>query len=259
MSETHGVTEGTIDLNADMGESAESLASGTDGELMRFITSANIACGGHSGDEQTMRGTIELAKRWNVAVGAHPSYPDRANFGRQEMAMPHSEIEASVREQIEALRDIAEASAVRLKHVKPHGALYHAANRDREVALAIGRAVSLVDAQLILIGQAGARCLKAWSALGLRTAGEAFADRAYEPDGTLRSRKLEGALLESPESAAKQAVEIAAHGRVSVAGGARLPISAETICIHSDTPSSPAIAQAVRKGLEAAGIQVRAI
>lgn len=259
MNEMRSMIERTIDLNADMGEFAESLASGTDGALMQFITSANIACGGHAGDEQTMRATIELAKRSNVAAGAHPSYPDRANFGRLEMAMPPGEVEAAVREQIEALAGIAKTCGAKLKHVKPHGALYHAANHDRAVALAIGRAVGLVDPRLILIGQAGANCLNVWSAAGLRTAGEAFADREYEPDGSLRSRKLEGALIESTEGAAKQAVEIAVHGGISVAGGARLRISAQTICIHSDTPSSAAIARAVRQGLEAAGIQVRAI
>jgi 5-oxoprolinase (ATP-hydrolysing) subunit A len=252
-------SERTIDLNADMGESIESLPSGTDRELMQFITSANIACGGHAGDEQTMRATLELAKEWNVAVGAHPSYPDRVNFGRLEMKMPTGEIEISVREQIEALSRVASSCGVKLKHVKPHGALYHAASHDREVGLAIGRAVRAVNVQLIMIGQAGSSCLETWRALGLRTAGEAFADRAYERDGKLRSRKLEGALIKSPEDAAKQSLDIALQGKVAASGGDLLTISAQTICIHSDTPSSPAIARAVRRALEGAGTHVRAM
>lgn len=259
MNEERSTGERAIDLNADMGESAESLAKGIDQVLMRFITSANIACGGHAGDEQTMRETVELAQQWNVAIGAHPGYPDRTNFGRVEMKISPREIELSVRGQIQALAQVAETCGAKLKHVKPHGALYHAANYDREVALAIGRAVSAVDSRMILVGQAGAMCLEAWRGLGLRIAGEAFADRAYERDGSLRSRKLQGALIEDPEDAAKQAVNIVAHGRVLTADGANLPISAQTICIHSDTPSSPAIARAVRLGLEGAGIKVRAI
>lgn len=249
----------SIDVNADMGESAESLASGADAELMQFITSANIACGAHAGDDHTMRGTIELARRSNVAVGAHPGYPDRANFGRVEMKMDPHEIEASVREQIQRLGRIATALGVQLKHVKPHGALYHAANHDRETALAIGRGALSIDPRIILVGQAGAACLRVWRSQGLRAAGEAFADRAYEPDGTLRSRKLAGALIESPQEAARQAVQIAADQIVTIPGSGRLSVAAETICIHSDTPSAPAIARAVKLGLKAAGIEVRTL
>jgi len=248
-----------IDLNADMGESPEAIANGADRELMRFITSANIACGGHAGDAHTMRATVELAKQAGVAVGAHPSYPDRANFGRVELKIPPTEIESSVRAQIRGLAAVAGNLGVTVKHVKPHGALYHATNHDREIALAIGRAIRHVDAQLIAIGQAGSNCLEVWRSLGLRTAGEAFADRAYEPDGKLRSRKLAGALIEAPSEAAKQAVSIARNRWVRSTSGSELLIAAQTICIHSDTPSSAKIAQAVRLELEAAGIQVQAI
>lgn len=251
--------KGAIDINADMGESAESLASGEDFELMRHITSANIACGGHAGNLQTMKRTLEFAKELRVAAGAHPGYPDRANFGRLELAIEAGELETSVREQITALARVGDELGVQLRHVKPHGALYHAANRDGEVALAIGRAVMAVDSKLLMVGQAGSPCLAAWRGLGLRCAEEAFADRTYERDGTLRQRKLVGALLEDPEQAARQALEIAVRQRVSLPDGSTMPLVARTLCIHSDTPGAAAIARAVSERLEAAGVQIRAM
>jgi UPF0271 protein len=235
------------------------LASGADFELMRHITSANIACGGHAGDAESMRHTIEFAKKLNVAIGAHPSYPDRANFGRTESVMDPQDLELCVREQILALRRVAEGFGARLAHVKPHGALYHAANRDREVARAIGRTVVSVDPGLILVGQAASPSLDVWRELGLRCAGEAFADRTYERDGTLRSRTLAGALLDDPERAGRQALDIAVDHRVTAADGFELAISADTICIHSDTPNAAAIARSVKEQLKAAGVQVQAL
>jgi UPF0271 protein len=251
------VNKDAIDLNADVGESTGSLASGADFELMRHITSASIACGGHAGNAQTMKRTLEFAKELRVAGGAHPGYPDRTNFGRVELAIEAGELETSVRGQISALARIGDELGVRLRHVKPHGALYHAANRDREVALAIGRAVMAVDSELLMVGQAGSPCLATWRSLGLRCVGEAFADRAYEQDGTLRQRKLPGALLEDPEQAARQALEIVVHQRVSLPDGSKMPLSAETLCIHSDTPGAAAIARTVSERLKAAGVQIR--
>lgn len=253
------VSKDAIDINADMGESTESLASGADFQLMRHITSASIACGGHAGDAQTMKRTLEFAKELGVAAGAHPSYPDRPNFGRVELAIDAGELETSVRGQIIALARVADGLGVRLRHVKPHGALYHAANRLREVALAIGRAVMAVESGLIMVGQAGSPCLATWRSLGLRCVGEAFADRAYERDGTLRQRTLRGALLEDPEQAARQALEIAVRQRVSLDGGSEIRVLAETLCIHSDTPGAAAIARAVSERLKAAGVQIRAM
>jgi len=253
------MTEISIDINADLGESEESLANGADFELMRYITSANVACGGHAGDEHTMRDTVAAAKKLNVAVGAHPGYPDRANFGRVESLLSLEEIEASVHEQIAALKKIASSLGMRLVHVKPHGALYHAANKQREVALAIGRAAKAIDPQLIMVGQAGSSALEAWRLMGLRSAAEAFADRAYEPDGTLRKRTLSGALLDDPVRAAEQALSIALrHGAIST-DGSEIPVEASTICIHSDTPGSVTIAKEVNQRLDAAGVKVRAL
>ena len=247
-----------IDINSDLGESPEALASGADFELMRYITSANVACGGHAGDESTMRQTVEAAKKLHVAVGAHPSYPDRENFGRLESPMAPAALESSVREQIAALAAVAKQFGVRLVHVKPHGALYHATNKDREIALAVGRAVQAVDPQLIMVGQAGAPALEVWRGMGLRCATEAFADRAYEPDGTLRKRTLPNALLDT-EHAAQQALGIALNHKVVASDGSGLPVIAQTICIHSDTPGAAGIARKVHEGLEAAGVHVRAL
>jgi 5-oxoprolinase (ATP-hydrolysing) subunit A len=251
------MTDISIDINADLGESEESLANGTDFELMRYITSANIACGGHAGNEQTMRQTLTAARKLKVAVGAHPGYPDRANFGRVESPLSPREIEGFVGQQIAALVKIAESLDMRLVHVKPHGALYHAANTNREVALAIGRAVKAIDPQLVMVGQAGSPALDVWHSMGLRFAAEAFADRAYEPDGTLRKRTLSGALLDDPARAAQQALDIAVRHRVIASDGSELTIEANTICIHSDTPGSVAIAREINQRLKAAGARVQ--
>jgi UPF0271 protein len=246
-----------IDINADLGEYPKALASGSDFELMRYITSANVACGGHAGNAQTMRQTLTAAKELRVAVGAHPGYPDRANFGRVESPLSPSEVESSVRDQIRSLAEVANELGMRLVHVKPHGALYHATNRNREIATAVGRAVLGVDPNLVMVGQAGSKSLDIWREMGLRCAAEAFADRAYERDGTLRQRTLPGALLDTPDRAAQQALCIAQRHRVVVGDGSELPVRAETICIHSDTPGAAAIACEVNQRLRSAGVQVR--
>jgi len=248
-----------IDVNADLGESEESLARGTDFELMQYITSANVACGGHAGNEQTMLQTLAAARKLNIAAGAHPGYPDRANFGRIESQLPPPEIEASVQDQIAWLWKMAESLDICLVHVKPHGALYHAANRSREVALAIGRAVKAINPQLIMVGQAGSSSLDVWHSMGLRWAAEAFADRAYEADGTLRQRTVSGALLNDPARAAQQALDIAVRQHVIASDGSEISVSANTICIHSDTPGSVAIAREVNQRLKAAGVRVQGL
>jgi UPF0271 protein len=226
---------------------------------MRFITSANVACGGHAGNESTMRQTVAAAKELKVAVGAHPSYPDRENFGRLETPMAPAALVSSVRDQIASLAKVAERLGVRLIHVKPHGALYHATNKDREIALAVGRAVQSIDPRLIMVGQAGSSSLEVWRGMGLHCAAEAFADRVYEPNGTLRKRSLPGALLDAPERAARQALDIALRHKVVTSDGSELQLVARTICIHSDTPGAAAIAREVNQRLTAAGVQVRGL
>jgi 5-oxoprolinase (ATP-hydrolysing) subunit A len=248
----------SIDINSDLGESPLAIADGSDLELMRSITSANIACGGHAGDESTMEKTLAAARDLGVAVGAHPSYPDRANFGRIEMPLPPSEIETTVREQILSLAEVAWNFGMQIAHVKPHGALYHAA-RDRQVAEAIGRAAISVDAKLVMVGQAGSATLQYWRAMGLHCVGEAFADRAYEKDGKLRSRTLPGALLESPVRSAQQALGIVLHHHAIAHDGDELAVNAETLCIHSDTPNAAAIAREVKNQLASAGVVVRSL
>jgi len=248
----------TIDLNADLGESPERLANGSDAELLRHITSANVACGGHAGDASTMEQTLELARESHVVAGAHPSYPDRAGFGRTALDMSIAELERSIAHQINELVAIGRRLRIAVAHVKPHGALYHACNRNADIAWALCRTVLSIDPRMIVIGQAGAPCLKIYREAGLRTAAEAFADRVYEEDGSLRNRKLAGALLESPGDAAAQATDIVLKKTIVTAVGAQLPISAETLCIHSDTPKAALIARATRERLTAAGVSVRA-
>ncbi|HEX8925136.1 MAG TPA: 5-oxoprolinase subunit PxpA [Terriglobales bacterium] len=249
----------TIDLNADMGESPELLASGADAELMKYISSANIACGGHAGDAGMMRATLLLAKANGVAVGAHPSYPDRENFGRTAMEMPIEALERSVYEQVAALAAIASEVGVTLTHVKPHGALYHACNERDEVARAVAIASLRCNDNLILVGQANSRALVWWCLMGARVASEAFADRAYEPDGTLRKRGLPGAVLASADLAVAQALSIARDGKVISADGTEIALHADTICLHSDTPGAAEFARKMRAALEEAGIEVTSL
>src|SRR5713101_3051386 len=247
----------TIDLNADLGESPERLADGSDAELMRYITSASVACGGHAGDALTMEQTLELARQNHIAVGAHPSYPDLAGFGRTALKIPIAELESSIADQLSQLLSIGRRLKVPIMHVKPHGALYHACNDDAEIARALGRAVLAVDPRMILIGQAGYPCLSIYREMSLRAAAEAFADRAYEPDGRLRNRTLTGALLDSPERASAQAVSLVRRGRVLTTSGSEIAISADTVCMHSDTPRCAAIARAVKEGLSASNVLLR--
>lgn len=245
-----------IDLNCDLGEIPQLVADGTDERVLEFITSANVACGGHAGDAATMAATVRAAVRHGVAVGAHPSYPDRPGFGRRQLRFSPADIERFVAEQVRALDEVARHHGVALAHVKPHGALYHAAGAEPQVARAVALGAARVRPGLVMIGPAGSRALAVWRAMGFATAGEAFADRAYEPDGSLRSRALEGAVLTAPRDAAEQAVRIARDGVVLAANGARLAVDARTICIHGDTPGVARIAQAVRERLTAEGIRL---
>jgi 5-oxoprolinase (ATP-hydrolysing) subunit A len=224
----------TIDLNCDMGELDD---AAHEAELMEYITSANIACGGHAGDEATMERTARLALERGVKIGAHPSYPDRANFGRLEVAMTASEIEAAVRGQIERLEKVAQKLGARLTHVKPHGALYNVAARNREVARAIGMAVAHGSAGTTIFGLAGSAALEVWREMGLTIAAEAFADRRYEPDGSLRPRRFADALIADPREAAAQALRFARQG------------TAQTICVHGDTPRAVEILKACYEAL----------
>jgi UPF0271 protein len=233
----------TCDLNCDLGESPDALA--TDALLLELISSANIACGGHAGNTQTMTTIVKLAARLNVAIGAHPSYPDRANFGRTSLDITPQALEASIREQITTLHNICMLHGTCITHIKPHGALYHDASASPAVADAIARAAHSINPSLPLIAQARSPAARQWHSQGLTVLEEAFADRTYEPDGTLRARSLPGALLTDPDDAAQHALQLI-H-----------TFNPATLCIHSDTPSAISIARAVRAAFETAGIQVQ--
>jgi UPF0271 protein len=247
-----------IDLNCDMGELPEAIADGTQGALLRSITSANVACGGHAGDERTMKTTIEQALRAGVAIGAHPGYPDRANFGRLELKLPAEAIADSVFEQVKALADIAAACGARLVHVKPHGALYLAEAIAKGVSRGIGIGIDRWSKNVVLVGLAGSLMLEVFRGAGFAVAAEAFADRRYEPDGTLRSRKFEDALIRNPEEAGWQALGIVEQGKVIASDGSEVAVNAQTICIHGDTPGAPEIAATVARTLREAGVTLRA-
>jgi UPF0271 protein len=224
----------TIDLNCDMGELED---SAHEAALMEHITSANIACGGHAGDEATMERTTRLAVTRGVHIGAHPGYPDRANFGRLEIPMAAADIARTVREQIERLDIVVRRLGGTIVHVKPHGALYNVAVRNAEVARAIGDGVAQWNATIPIFGLAASPMLDVWRSMGLTALGEGFADRRYEPDGTLRARKFSDALITDPREAAAQALRLARSG------------TAQTICVHGDTPGAVAILKACREAL----------
>ena len=246
-----------IDLNSDVGESFGAWSMGHDEELIPLATSVNIACGAHAGDPLVMERTVRLARQHGVALGAHPGYPDLAGFGRRRLAMEPPELEASILYQVGALAAFARAEGSELRHVKPHGALYNTAAEDPEVARPIARAVRRFSRDIVLVGLAGSRMLEVAREEGLPTAAEAFADRPYEPDGTLRSRRLEGAMVSDPADAARQAVTIARDGCVRAYDGSVVRIEADTICVHGDTPGAAAFARAIRAALESAGVEVR--
>lgn len=248
-----------VDLNADVGESFGAFSIGHDRELMTAITSANIASGFHGGDPSVLRHTIRLAKSSGVAIGAHPGFPDLAGFGRREMHVTASEAEDLVLYQIAAVAGVAAAEGMRLQHVKPHGALFNMAARDAVLASAIARAVAAFDRQLILFGPPNSELVRAGQAAGLRVAAEGFADRAYEPDGSLVSRTKPGAVISAVDEVVKRAVRIAREQSVVAVNGATVPLKVETICVHGDTEGADVLAARVRAGLEAAGIAVTAV
>jgi UPF0271 protein len=224
----------TIDLNCDMGELED---AAHEAALMQYISSANIACGAHAGDDAIMERTARLAMERGVRIGAHPGYPDRANFGRIEMPLTPAAIESTVLAQIQRLDAIVRRLGGQIVHVKPHGALYNVAVRNRDVAQAIGKGVARWNPRVPIFGLAASPMLDVWREMGLPVAAEAFADRRYEPDGSLRNRKFPDALITDPAAAAAQALRLAREGQ------------AETICVHGDTPGAVAILQACREAL----------
>jgi len=244
----------TVDLNCDMGEGMKN-----DSAIMPFISSANIACGFHAGNEQTMKQTVELALRYGVAIGAHPSFNDKENFGRSEMNLSNSEIYQLVTRQINILAAIAKSSGASLHHVKPHGALYNMSARQEAVAAAIAKAVYDYNPALILFGLSESVSIREARKAGLKTASEVFADRTYQDDGTLTSRKLPGALIESKEQMARQVLQMIKEKTVTTVSGKKIPICAETVCIHGDGEHAAEFAAELYTELKKNNIEIQKI
>jgi UPF0271 protein len=243
-----------IDLNLDAGESPEALHDGSEEALYQWVTSVNIACGGHAGDAETMSQAVELAQKYHLAIGAHPSFPDRENFGRKILKISRDELIDSLTEQIESLKKVCQRHGVRLTHVKPHGALYNLAANDLQTSQAIITAVQRLDSSLAVVGLAGSQFLNWSQEARVKSFAEAFPDRRYENSGSLRSRQFSDALIENSEQAAEQALQMVCNGTVKAVDGTILPIQAETLCVHGDSPNALATARAVHQALRGAGV-----
>ena len=240
-----------VDLNADLGEGFD------DASILPFLSSCNVACAAHAGSPETMRSTLAAAKRLGVSCGAHPGYPDRKNFGRREMPLTLAELSATISEQIDLILQAASDTGVALSHIKPHGALYHGSNRRLDTARCFLETVARRQPAWVIVGQAGSLLLEEARRMGLRVAAEGFADRLYLEDGTLAPRGVAGAVFDSAEKAAAQALSLVADETVEASNGARLSVKVETICLHGDTPGAAALARAIRSRLEEAGIEIR--
>lgn len=246
-----------IDINCDLGEAATAEQRRVEGELFSYITSANIACGLHAGSPELMRLSVASATQHGVAIGAHPGFPDRGGFGRMAQATSPGAVEALIAYQLGALAAIAALEGVRLSHVKPHGALYHLASRDRDIAIAVVNAVAAIDRRLLLIGPPDSQLLMAGREARLRVAAEGFVDRAYHADGRLVSRERSDALLTAECDIRARVQDLVLKHRVVSVEGSVLPLRAETICLHADTPDAVAVARLVLDALAAAGVSAR--
>ncbi|EFM11647.1 LamB/YcsF family protein [Paenibacillus curdlanolyticus YK9] len=252
------MSQRSVDLNADFGEGFGAYAFGQDDALLPYVTSVNIACGFHAGDPHTMRAAVNSCIQAGVAIGAHPGLPDRLGFGRREMAITPQEAYDFVLYQVGALKAFVRTAGGQLRHVKPHGALYHMANNQAEIAHAIARAVRDLDPHMMLYAQSGSILLDIAKSHGLRTVSEVFADRTYQADGSLTPRSQPNAVLDSTEAALQQAIQMVKHGTVLTAGGREAAIMAQTICLHGDGPHAAQWAAAIRNGLEAEMVRVQA-
>ena len=248
-----------IDLNCDLGESFGNYKIGMDEEVIKFISSANIACGFHASDPLVMEKTVALAKENGVKVGAHPGFPDLAGFGRRNMNVSPKELKAMVVYQIGALNAFCKASGIKMNHVKPHGAMYNMAAKDERLALAIAEAVAQIDDNLFLVGLSGSELLKAAKRVGLKCASEVFADRAYEDDGSLVPRSKIGAVISNEEEASDRAVQMIKYGKVKSITGKEIPITADTICLHGDTPQALHLARIMRAKFAREMIEIEAL
>ncbi|RSD26642.1 LamB/YcsF family protein [Mesobacillus subterraneus] len=247
----------SVDLNCDLGESYGFYKIGNDQEVLKHITSANIACGYHAGDHNVMMETVKMAKAHGVNIGAHPGFPDLHGFGRREMRLSVSEVYNLTLYQIGALAAVAKACRTKVIHVKPHGALYNMAAKDKTMADAVAKAVADVDSKLILFGLAGSWLVKAGEERGLQVANEVFADRNYQADGTLTPRSEENAMIHDTNFAIARVLRMVREGRVEAADGTDIAIKADTICVHGDGPNALEFARKLKEAFTAEGIEIR--
>ncbi len=248
-----------IDINCDMGEGFGAYSVGMDQEVIRYISSANIACGYHAGDPQIMNRTVKLARENGVAVGAHPGYPDLAGFGRRNMDCTPAEVRDYLIYQIGALQGFCALHGVQMQHVKPHGSLYNICVGNEPLSRAVAEAIAAVDPDLLWVVLGGAQAglaRKVADEAGIRVVFEAFPDRAYTPEGTLASRKLPGAVITDPQRAAEQALLMAGEGVVIATDGTRLEMEVQTLCVHGDNPAAVENVGLIRRTLEAEGLRI---
>ncbi len=248
-----------VDLNSDLGESFGNYTIGMDEEILKYVTSANVACGWHAGDAMVMEKTVALAGEFGTAVGAHPGFPDLMGFGRRNMAVTPAEAKAYVKYQLGALMAFTKSHGMTIQHVKPHGALYNMAAVDEGLARAMCEAVYEVDPEIIFMGLAGSKMITAAEAVGLRAASEVFADRAYNDDGTLVSRKLPGAVIKDKDLAIQRVVRMVKEGKVTSINGNDIAIKADSVCVHGDNPKALEFVRNIRETLAAEGVEVRSL
>ncbi|MBQ8161996.1 MAG: LamB/YcsF family protein [Clostridia bacterium] len=249
----------SVDLNADLGESFGAYTIGMDAQVLPHVTSVNVACGYHAGDPMVMERTVRMAKKEGTAVGAHPGYPDLQGFGRRNMAVSPEDARVMVMYQIGALNAFLTAEGMRMQHVKLHGALYNAAARDLDLALAICDGIHAVLPSVIFLGLAGSQMVRAARETGLRFASEVFADRAYMPDGSLVPRSRPGAVIHDTETAIARTLRMVKEGSVESIDGTVVPLQADSICVHGDNPEAIRFVEQIHRALEDGGVQVRAL
>ncbi|MFA9556383.1 LamB/YcsF family protein [Evansella sp. AB-rgal1] len=246
-----------IDINSDLGESFGSFKVGNDEEVLKHISSANIACGFHAGDHNVIHKTVQLSARYNVGIGAHPGLPDLLGFGRRWMDVSTEEVYNMVVYQVNAVKGFAQLYQQKLQHVKPHGALFNKASKDKEIACAIARAVRDTDPNLILYGLSSSELIIEGEKIGLQVANEVFADRTYQPDGTLTPRSDPNAIIHDPKKAMAQVLQMIKDGSVTAVDGSVIPIQADTICVHGDEPQAVLFVKQLKKILNDNAITVK--
>ena len=248
-----------VDLNCDLGESFGNYKLGLDEEVIKFISSANVACGFHASDPLVMAKTVKITKEAGVAVGAHPGYPDLVGFGRRNMNVLPAELKAMVQYQIGALKAFCDSNKIKMQHVKPHGAMYNMAAKDEKLAIAIAEGIAEVDDSLILLGLSGSEMLKAAEKIGLKSKKEVFADRAYEEDGTLVSRTKPNSMITDENLAIERVLQMIKKGSVKAVTGKEISIEADSICVHGDSPKALDFVKKIRTALGAEGIELCAM